>query len=260
MVDAIRVVSIERGIDPRGYTLVVGGGAGAIHAGMLGRSLGMKTAIVPRYGGVFCSFGMIVSDVRHDYMRVLATNTDHFDFDRANQVIAEMERQAIADLAEEGFSEDAVSIARFADAKYPAQIHELTIPIKSDGKLTQADVDEMSATFHDLHERMFSYSVRDSSVDLFHWRVVAHGATRSPETPQRTPSTELSLGAIKNKRRVFFSDIQDFRDTDIYDGDALQYGMTVSGPAVIEQTNTTVVVFPGQTLEVNKFDDFVIEL
>ena len=260
MVDAIRVVSIERGIDPRGYTLVVGGGAGAIHAGMLGRSLGMKTAIVPRYGGVFCSFGMIVSDVRHDYMRVLATNTDHFDFDRANQVIAEMERQAIADLAEEGFSEDAVSIARFADAKYPAQIHELTIPIKSDGKLTRADVDEMSATFHDLHERMFSYSVRDSSVDLFHWRVVAHGATRSPETPQRTPSTELSLGAIKNKRRVFFSDIQDFRDTDIYDGDALQYGMTVSGPAVIEQTNTTVVVFPGQTLEVNKFDDFVIEL
>jgi N-methylhydantoinase A len=260
MVDAIRVVSIERGIDPRGYAMVVGGGAGAIHAGMLGRALGMKTAIVPRYGGVFCSFGMIVSDVRHDYMRVVATNTDRFDFDKANQVIAEMERQAIADLAEEGFHGEDVSITRFADAKYPAQIHELTIPVKSDGGLTQADVDEMSTTFHDLHERMFSYSVRDSSVDLFHWRVVARGAIRSPETPVFARSTKPSVEAIKNSRRVYFGDIQDFRETDIYDGDALQYGMTVSGPAVIEQKNTTIVVFPGQTLEVNKFNDFVIAL
>lgn len=102
MVDAIRVVSIERGIDPRNYALVVGGGAGAIHAGMLGRTLGMKKAIIPRYSGVFCSFGMIVSDVRHDYMQAFAANTARFDLAGANAVIAELERKAMDDMIEEG--------------------------------------------------------------------------------------------------------------------------------------------------------------
>ena len=260
MVDAIRVVSIERGIDPRHYSLVVGGGAGAIHAGMLGRTLGMKTAIIPRYGGVFCSFGMIVSDVRHDYMQAFATNSDRFDLAGANKVIADLERKAMDDMIEEGFPEGEVSLTRFADAKYPAQIHELTVPLNADGPLTEAHISEMAEGFHDLHERMFSYSVRHSSVDLFHWRVVAHRSVKSPQTPEMPDTGAAVDTAQKGRRRVYFGDIEEYRDTNIYDGDALERGMIVTGPAVVEQKNTTVVVFAGQKMEVNEYGDFVLEL
>ena len=260
MVDAIRVVSIERGIDPRHYSLVVGGGAGAIHAGMLGRTLGMKTAIIPRYSGVFCSVGMIVSDVRHDYMQAFATNTERFDLEGTNKVIADLERKALDDMIEEGFPEGEVTLTRFADAKYPAQIHELTVPLKADGPLTEAHIGDMAEAFHDLHERMFSYSVRESSVDLFHWRVIAHRAVQSPQTPELPETGEPVTKVQKGTRRVYFGDIDDYRDTKIYDGDRLNRGMMITGPAVVEQQNTTIVVFPGQKLEVNEYGDFVLEL
>jgi len=260
MVDAIRVVSIERGIDPRNYALVVGGGAGSIHAGMLGRTLGMKKAIIPRYSGVFCSFGMIVSDVRHDYMQAHATNTGRFDLAGTNRVIADLEARAMADMVEEGFPEGEVTLSRFADAKYPAQIHELTIPISSDGELTESSIAEMEQSFHDLHERMFTYNVSESPVDLFHWRVVAHRKVDSPEAPEFAATTQSLSAAEKGKRRVYFGDIDDYRETQIYNGDKLERGMEVTGPAVVEEATTTVVVFPGQKLEVNEFGDYVLDL
>ncbi len=260
MVDAIRVVSIERGIDPRNFSLVVGGGAGAIHAGILGRALGMKRAIVPRYGGVFCSFGMIVSDVRHDHMQAYAINTDRFDLAAANRVLADLERKAMDEMVEEGFPEGSVTLSRYADAKYPAQIHELTIPVEAEGELTAADVKKMETTFHDLHERMFSYSVRQSSVDVFHWRVVARRKVDHPAIPTLSKTRASEAVAKKGTREVYFGDINSYRKTDIFDGDALQYGMTVAGPAVVEQATTTVVVFQGQRLAVNEFGDFVLEL
>jgi N-methylhydantoinase A len=260
MVNAIRVVSIERGIDPRDYSLVVGGGAGGIHAGMLGRTLGMKTAIIPRYSGVFCSFGMIVSDVRHDYMQAFTTNTERFDVDGANKVIADLERKALADMVEEGFPEGEVTLTRFADSKYPAQIHELTIPVPDGRPLSATDAVQMAKSFHDLHERMFTYSVRESSVDLFHWRVVANRAVKAPQTPILPSNGDAVAAARKSTRRVYFDDIGDYRETSIYDGDRLERGKVVAGPAVVEQENTTIVVFPRQKLEVNEFGDFILSL
>jgi len=134
------------------------------------------------------------------------------------------------------------------------------VELNSDGRLTETDISEMAEAFHDLHERMFSYSVRESSVDLFHWRVHATRTVKSAETPV-LPETGATVDkAQKGNRRVYFSDINEYRDTDIYDGDALERGMIVKGPAVVEQKNTTVVVFPGQKLEVNEYGDFVLAL
>lgn len=151
-------------------------------------------------------------------------------------------------------------MSRFADAKYPAQIHELTIPINSRGDLAEQSIGEMEQTFHDLHERMFTYSVRESPVDLFHWRVVAHRKVDSPPTPKFYAAIQSVTVAHKASRKVYFGDIDDYRETDIYDGDLLERGMGVAGPAVVEQTNTTIVVFPGQKLEVNEYGDFVLGL
>ena len=260
MVDAIRVVSVERGIDPRHYSLVSGGGAGNIHAGMLGRTLGMKNVIIPKYSGVFCSFGMIVSDVRHDYMQAFATNTEKFDLDNVNKVIAGLEKKALDEMVEEGYPEGEVVLERFADAKYPAQIHELTIPIPNYKELEISDIDKMANEFHNLHERMFTYNVSESSVDIFHWRVVAHRKVKQPEVVKETKVNSDLQAALKGSRMVYFGDINDFRETNIYDGDLISHGMSVIGPAVVEQVTTTIVVFPGQSLEVNPFGDFVLNI
>ena len=260
MVDAIRVVSVERGIDPRHYSLVSGGGAGNIHAGMLGRTLDMTKVIIPRYSGVFCSFGMIVSDVRHDYMQALATNTDRFDLEAVNGVLKDLEDKAIQEMVEEGYPEGEVVLERFADAKYPAQIHELTIAVPNGAPLRDTDIQKMAEAFHDLHERMFTYSVRESSVDLFHWRVVAHRRVKEPNPfVSKEKSTNIN-DALKGERSVFFGDINDYRETPIYDGDRISKGLTVKGPAVVEQATTTIVIFPGQSLESNEFGDFVLNL
>ena len=260
MVDAIRVVSVEKGIDPRGYNLVVGGGAGAIHAGSLGRELGMKQAIIPRYSGVFCSYGMITSDVRHDTIKAFATNSAAFDLDRVNDIFAELESDAIADLKAQGFARSRIEISRFADAKYSNQIHELTIPLPSRGKIKKRDVAQIAEEFHNLHERMFSYCVRQSSVDLFHWRITAVGKLPELDAPQQKRTRKVPEIAAKGKRDVYFGEYGKFRKTKLYDGDLLQFGMTVEGPAVIEQENTTIVVFPKQILKVNRYGDFVLSI
>jgi N-methylhydantoinase A len=260
MVNAIRVVSIERGIDPRGYALVVGGGAGAIHAGMLAAELGIKKTLIPRYAGVFCSYGMVVSDVKHDYMKAFATNTAAFDLDGVNAIYADLEQQALAELQEEGFPASAVSISRFADAKYPNQIHELTIPLPSQGSLTKGDILQVAETFHALHERMFTYCVRESSVDLFHWRITAVGKIPSLRVQEYARTRKSAAIARKTQREVYFSTLQGYVPTDIYDGSKLTHGMMVRGPAVVEQENTTIVVFPEQTLRVNRFGDYILSL
>lgn len=261
MVNAMRVVSVERGIDPRGYALVIGGGAGAIHGGMLAEELELKKVIIPRYAGVFCSYGMIVTDVKHDYVKTLAANTETMSFDVVNGVFEELEREALADLLAEGFSPAEVTIARFADAKYPNQVHELTIPLPSRGRLDEGHRVEIAKTFHDLHERMFSYSVRESSVDLYHWRITATG--KIPATPVKEHTDRSGpdpSGASKGTRAVYFAALEGYRQTELYDGARLRYGMIVKGPAVVEEENTTVVVFPGQSLGVNRFGDYILQI
>ncbi len=260
MVDAIRVVSVEKGIDPRGYSLVVGGGAGAIHAGALGVELGMKQAIIPRYGGVFCSYGMIASDVRHDLIKAFATNTSDFDLARANEIFAELEAEAIAELKAQGFARSRIKIARFADAKYSNQIHELTIPLPSKGKIKKSDIDNIAEAFHGLHERMFSYCVRESAVDLFHWRITAEGRLPERETPIQKRTRKPASEAQKGTRMVYFRAFKKYRRTKIYDGAKVRHGMTIEGPAVVEQENSTIVVQPKHTLKVNRYDDFVLAI
>ncbi len=260
MVGAMRVVSVEKGIDPRGYSLVVGGGAGAIHAGELAAELGMKQAIIPSYGGVFCSYGMIVSDVRYDTLRAFATNTSAFDLDKVNAIFQELEQQAIAELKKQGFARSRIEITRYADAKYTAQIHELTIPLPSSGALKKQDVSKIAEEFHALHERMFTYSVRESPVDLFHWRVTAIGKLPALHAPEQKRTRRAIADAEKPARIAYFPAYGKFRKTKVYDGARLLHGMTIEGPAIIEQETTTIVVPPSQSLKVNRFGDFVIDI
>ena len=258
MVSAIRAVSIERGIDPRGYAMVVGGGAGAIHATQLAADLGIRKIIIPRYAGVFCSYGMVVSDVKHDHVKTMASNSDRLNLEQINAVYDELEAQARAELQEEGFALSQIEIRRYADAKYPSQVHELSVPVPSARKLTSKDMTNVLEAFHALHERMFTYCVRESPVDFFHWGVSGIGHTPEVATEEMAVLRRPTAAPLKARRQVFFE--RGFSATQCYDGEKLVHGMTIEGPAVVEEENTTVVLFAGQKLEVNRAGDLVINL
>jgi len=260
MVNAIRAVSVERGIDPRSYTLVVGGGAGAIHATTLASELGIHKILIPRYAGVFCSYGMVVSDVRHDYLKTLACNSETLDLDELNALFAELEAQARAELAEEGFAPSDIALTRFADAKYPNQIHELTVAVPAGHRLARKHIGGIKEAFHALHERMFTYCVRESPVDFFHWGVTGTGRTRPVESQEFPRRPKSAASALKGRREVYFGTARDYNKTQTYDGARMTHGMMVEGPGVIEQENTTVMLFKDQILRVNAFGDYVIQL
>jgi N-methylhydantoinase A len=203
---------------------------------------------------------MIVSDVRYDSIRAFATNSTDFDVDKVNAIFAELEETAIAELKRQGFARSRIDISRFADAKYTNQIHELTVPLPSEGRLKKPDIGRIAEAFHDLHERMFTYCVRESPVDLFHWRVTAIGRLPAVKSPEQPRTRRSSSEAEKGTRLVYFRAFGKHRKTRIYDGDRLLHGMAIEGPAVVEQATTTIVVMPKQTLKVNRFGDFIITI
>ena len=258
MVEAIKVLSVQRGIDPRDYALIVGGGAGGIHASWLARELEIPDVAIPKEAGAFCALGMVVADVRHDYLRTLPQKSDAWDPAITNAVYEELEANAILALEGEGFSVEHVELTRSVDAKYQNQLHELTIPIPGGRPLVPDDVEHIVAEFHRTHRQLYTFAVEDAPLDFYHWRLTAFGKILKP-----TQHLEASVGtdpaaAAKGTREACFSADGAFTAIRVYDGDLLHPGMVVEGPAVVERTTTTVVVRPGEALNVNEFATFAI--
>ncbi|MFQ6111789.1 MAG: hypothetical protein ACE5LX_07130, partial [Nitrospinota bacterium] len=159
------------------------------------------------------------------------------------------------DLRAEGVHEKGVELYRYVDAKYPSQVHEITIPVPGD-TLSEADIPRLAENFHRMHEQLYTYCVRDTSVAFFHWRLTAVGKTPKVRVRKQRRVGASPRAALKTRRPVYFEEKGDYVNTPIYLGEKLQHGMEVRGPAVIERENTTVVVFPGQRLRVNRYGDY----
>ena len=259
MVGAMRAVSVMRGVDPRGYTVVVGGGAGGAHAAKIAQELGVSKAICPTIAGGLCAFGMLAADVGHAYLTTRPMNTGAMDISAVNAIYAEMEAQAQEDLKAQGFAVEDIKTTRFADAKYPYQTHEIIVPIPS-GPLGEDDIERLANSFHDAHERLYTYSLLDMPVDMNGWRVTATGRLPPLLLEEQALGPENPSAAKSGMRPLYFPDHDGFTDTKIYAGQALEPGMTVRGPVVVELPTTTIVVFPGHTLKVSTYGDFYIEI
>ena len=249
MVDAIRAVSVQRGIDPRGFALVSGGGAGGIHVGRLGAQLGISQVVIPAEAGLYCAFGMTVTDVRHDLSRHVEVVTSSTSTDEIEAIFGDLEAQVQETLVGDGFEDDRIRILRSIDARYPNQVHELTVDVPSDFESRPDGIREIEDAFHEQHERLFKYSMRSLPVQVLHWRVAGIGSSPSP------PGSESELAESSEKppepaseRPVFMHEVSDFVLTPIYKSAGLEPGMLVDGPAVVEGESTTIVVFPGQSL------------
>jgi N-methylhydantoinase A len=189
MVEAIRLMSIARGTDPRDFALVVGGGAGPVHGGRLAQVLGLEKTIVPREAGAFCAMGMIAADLRHDYVQVALLRGDDIsaaELSRLEDVYHELEHVARSDLVSEGFGEEGITLQRFAEARYRNQFHDLVVPVQSQ-PMTPEVHGALTAAFHAAHEHAYTFALPDSPVDVVHARLVAFGHVVSPEPRAAAP-------------------------------------------------------------------------
>lgn len=248
MVDAIRVVSVQRGIDPRPFLLVAGGGAGPLHAGRLAAELGIERVLVPAEAGTICSFGMTVTDVRHDYAAMVHTSSADPALGEVRAAFAELEQRARDDLAASGFGPETIALERSVDARYEGQVHDLTIAVPP-GELDDAALAAVQRAFHAAHAERYTWSIEEHAVEFLHWRVTGVGLMERPATVRLAELEPRPADAARaGSRQAFFAELGGLVETPVYDRARFEDGATLSGPALIDSATTTVVVNPGQTL------------
>lgn len=244
MVSGIRRVSIEKGYDPRDFILVIGGGAGPAHAGMLASELGIRTILVPKVSSAFCAFGEILSDLKHNYLSSCVTRLDRLDYDRVNRLFAEMEERGRQELTEAGMTAEQLTIHRSLDMRYVDQIHECQVDIPT-VDLTPQNLAEIAEAFHRRHEELFTYCERDNVVEIINLESTVVGHVPRPRLPALERGGADPGHARSGERQAFFAEYGKFVPTPVYKGAQLFVGNVVHGPAVIEEETTTIVVFPG---------------
>ena len=254
MAAALQGVSVERGYDPREFALVVAGGAGPLHAGMIARELDMPLIVVPQESAVFCAAGMLLSDLQHDYVQTFTREWGAIVPDEINRSLREIEEQARATLASEGLPAEKIQIRASFDVRYVGQFHEVEVPVQP--PLAASELEAAAARFHHLHEALYGYAMPRAALEMINLRVKALGLTEKPRLTPRPLGEADPTGALTGKRRAYFSGRPS--EVSVYAGDQFDCGMALAGPALIEQANTTVLVPPGYRLVCDMYRNYVM--
>ncbi|MBA2677075.1 MAG: hydantoinase/oxoprolinase family protein, partial [Ktedonobacteraceae bacterium] len=249
---AIRVISVERGCDPRDFTLVAFGGAGPLHACELAAALRIPRVLVPMSPGVLSALGMLIADTLKDYVRTIMVPVEE-SYDAVHAAMTELEEQGRNDLAREGISSEKIIIERYLDLRYIGQSYELTIPFED-------DMGHSTNDFHSTHDRRFGYSDPNERVQVVNVRLKARGLTTHPELEVQ----EVVRGAVAEPtmtRNVTFEDVDSSMEHDVpvYERQSLRPGMMLVGPAIITQYDTTTVVPPTWSVQIDAIGNLVIE-
>jgi N-methylhydantoinase A len=245
MADAIREITVRRGHDPRDYSLVVGGGAGGLHAAHLADELGISKVVVPRVASEFCAFGAVVADVRHDYTRSFVADTRHLDFGIVAGIFEGLEGEGRRALRDEGVGEDGITFLRALDLRYKDQVWEVTIDA-SDVDLVGGEArDAVEARFHRRHEELYDFSQPGYPCELISLTLTAIG--RSPGLSFRAANASGTGSAPEpvGRRPARFRLGEPAVEAPVYAGEDFLPGHSVEGPAIVEEPNTTIAVPPG---------------
>ena len=259
MVKGMAGSSIEKGFDPREFTLVAFGGAGPLHACELAKEIGMRKVVIPLYPGALSAFGLVTSDIRHDYVQTIAKPAVLVEPSDLARAYAAMEEKARAQLREEKIPENEIEIQWTADLRYAGQAYELNVPVPRNGKLTRKDIDATIARFHALHQKVYEYSSTDEPVDVINVRLIGGGQVPDVKLPRRKRGAASPRGALKGKRPVYYEG-RGFVNVPVYERDLLQPGNVVKGPCMIEEIISSTVVIPGATAKVDVWGNVIISL
>lgn len=256
MTRAIRVVSVERGYDPRRFVLMAFGGAGALHAAYVAKEIGIKNILIPANAGILCAIGLLTSDIRSDYVRTNIGFVDYENVDTMNKVFDELVKEGDEWLANENIPEKERLIQKFADIRYFGQNYELTIPVE-EAVIDEKVLDKLKETFHREHNREYGHCNPKAAIQVVNYRVVAFGKVSKIQLKEYPESGKDSETAVIARREVFFDELG-FTNVKIYDRDLLETGNVVAGPAVIEEMDSTIVVPPSFTATVDKYHNLML--
>jgi N-methylhydantoinase A len=254
MVGTIRVISIERGYDPRDFVLVPFGGAGPVHGGALSRLMGIKTTLLVPTPGVLSALGLLVSNLKAEFSQTSLQRAGAWNVDGLAATFARLEAEALDWFAAEAVPTEARSLQRVASLRYQNQGFELSVPFAGD-TVDQATLDDLVEAFHTLHERLYTFAQRDTPVELTNVRVDAIGAFPSPPIAA-APASGSAGDAKTGTTRAYVEGA--WIDAPIYDRRKLGAGAVIHGPAIITQLDTTSWLLPGQAGVVHELGSIIV--
>ncbi len=259
MAHGVREITVQRGVDPREFPMVVAGGAGALHACMIARELEMPGLIVPRTASVLCACGMLMTDLRHDYVRSMVCNLTDLDLDKVQSLVAEMIDEGTTELQREGITDDSAEFQAQFDLRYLKQYHEVTVDVTAES-IAIGDLTQVAQAFHAEHDRLYGYdlSEKGTQLELINLRVRAVGHAEKPELPRIESGGSDPSAAKKSTRRAFSPEQDEFVEMPVFDGEALLAGNVIRGPALIERIDTTIFVAQSFTAQVDEHGSVVM--
>ncbi len=246
-IKAIRVISVERGFDPRHFALTAFGGAGPLLASQLSLDLGIQTILVPAAPGLLCADGLLVADIRRDFSVTHMLNLDEAGMGEINKVFEKLEYDALSWLKKERVPRDQWSILKGLDMRFLGQSHELRIDVREGILEKDENIVLLVNEFRVEHERMYGYAP-DSPVQVVTFRVDAVAILPKPfgRDSMVSPASASVKPSPAGSRRVFFQQMGGFVDTPVYMRAELPSGCSFDGPSIVEQTDTTTIILPGQ--------------
>jgi N-methylhydantoinase A len=260
-IDALKLISVRRGYDPRDFTLVTFGGGGPTHASALLDELGARRIAVPPFPGAFSAWGMLMTEPRVDRVQTRILPLDTADLTELECYFAAAEAEAISTLTAQGISPESIPTPRRSlDMRYRGQEHTVDVAVEAKIVLDRA---RMTAAFHERHQRRYTFALQDTAVEIVNFRVTATASIARPTVGLTSPIR--GGNPHKGVRLVHFGHVQSSHhsepmSTPVYDRERLPTGFASPGPLIVEEPSTTTVVQPGQHLNVDDAGNLIITL
>ena len=229
MARALRLISVERGHDPRDFTLISFGGAGGLHASELARELGIPYVLIPSYASTLSAYGMLGADVIKDYSRTVMLDSDHSESE-VNKFLELLAQRGVIDLANEGFEPNSIVLIPTLDMRYRGQSYELVVPYQRD----------FLKAFHDIHKNTYGYARHGAPVEIVNIRLRAMGVIPALPTHTQSDQGSNSNHALIASQNVFLSQIP--TELPVFNGEILTSGNQIHGPAIVVRSDTTVLI------------------
>ncbi len=259
MINAIRYVSVARGRDPRDFALLAFGGAGPVHAGTQVRDLGIRTILVPKNASVLSALGNLIANFKVSKVQSFIAKSDRVDLEELNGVLARLHQEAEVLLGDRSRIRE-VLVRRFLDIRYEGQVQEVIVPIQArTRRLSEVSLAQTLEEFHELHEQIYKFQRPEQSVEIVSVRLDMIGV-RAPLHFESHPFEDEDAGHARKGRRPVYFEPHGFVETDIYAGERIRPGNLIAGPAIIEEANTSVVLYPNQEAMLDQFLTYVIQV
>lgn len=235
MLNALKLISVRKGYDPRDFTMVAIGGGGPMHSQDLARELGVKKVIVPATSSVFASWGMLMSDLRHDYAQTYLTNTKEINYSEINHKYDELIHEAKTTLKNENIDNSKMIVTKSIDLRYEGQDHPVEITVPFD-EIDENNLTEIIQAFHKKHEQLYTYSLEENGTEIVNLKVSVIGKIDKP-TMKKISVSEGN--PIKEERDVYF-EAEGWKKVKVYDRAFIKVNEKIDGPAIIEEKSTTI--------------------